>query len=66
MSSLFMDDDVDDRAVSRMPFPTLDQVAGSVAIQRLFWMRQLPYPRTNGERRVLAAIRARGWRAEAV
>ncbi len=66
MSSLFMEDDIDDRAVSRMAYPTLDQVEASVAIQRLFWLRQLPYPRTNGERRVLAVIRARGCRAAAV
>ena len=49
--------------VSRVPYPTLDQVAQSVAIQRLQWLRHLPAPRTTAENRVFQRIRALGWSA---
>ena len=52
----------EDRA-SRVPYPTLDQVAQSVAIQRLQWLRHLPAPRTMAEKRVFQRIRALGWSA---
>ena len=52
----------EDRA-SRVPYPTLDQVAQSVAIQRLQWLRHLPAPRTTAENRVFQRIRAVGWSA---
>lgn len=49
--------------VSRIPYPTLDQVARSVAIQRLQWLRHLPAPRTAAEYRVFQRIRTLGWSA---
>jgi hypothetical protein len=52
-----------DGVVSRVPYPTLDQVAGSVAIQRLQWLRHLPAPRTTAEHAVFQRIRALGWSA---
>jgi hypothetical protein len=52
-----------DGAVSRIPYPTLDQVARSVAIQRLQWLRHLPTPRTAAEHCVFQRIRTLGWSA---
>jgi hypothetical protein len=52
-----------DAVVSRVPYPTLDQVAESVAIQRLQWLRHLPAPRTTAENRVFQRIRTLGWSA---
>ena len=45
---------------SGVPYPTAEQVDGSVAFQRLFWLRSLPAPRTRSERAIIAAIRIRG------
>jgi hypothetical protein len=52
-----------DGAVSRIPYPTLDQVARSVAIQRLLWLRHLPAPQTATEHCVFQRIRSLGWSA---
>lgn len=46
--------------MSRLPYPTLDQVSCSVAIQRLQWLRHLPAPRTAAEHQVFQRIRSLG------
>jgi hypothetical protein len=48
---------------SRIPYPAMDQVEHSVAIQRLLWVRHLPPPRTAAERRIFERIRDLGWNA---
>jgi hypothetical protein len=48
-----------------IPYPTLDQVEQSLAIQRLQWLRHLPAPRTAAEHGVYQRIRAAGWSAPA-
>lgn len=52
-----------DSVLSRLPYPTLDQVSRSVAIQRLQWLRHLPAPRTAAEQQVFQRIRTLGWSA---
>ena len=51
--------------ISGMPYPTLDQVEQSFAIQRLQWLRHLPAPRTAAEHGIYQRIRAAGWSAPA-
>ena len=51
--------------VCGIPFPTLDQVEQSFAIQRLQWLRHLPAPRTAAEHGIYQRIRAAGWSAPA-
>ena len=52
-----------DGGASGIPYPTLDQVEQSFAIQRLQWLRHLPAPRTTAENRVFQRIRTLGWSA---
>ncbi len=52
-----------DGVASRIPYPAMDQVEHSVAIQRLLWVRHLPPPRTATERRIFERIRDLGWNA---
>ena len=48
-----------------IPYPTLEQVEHSRAIQRLQWLRHLPAPRTAAEHCIYRRIRAAGWSAPA-
>jgi hypothetical protein len=50
-----------DGGASGIPYPTLDQVEQSFAIQRLQWLRHLPAPRTAAEHCIYQRIRAAGW-----
>lgn len=53
----------EDTVISRIPYPTMDQVSCSVAIQRMQWLRHLPAPRTAAEQQIYRQIRALGWSA---
>jgi hypothetical protein len=55
----------DSRRDGGVPYSFLDQVAWSLAIHRLHWLRHLPAPRTAAEHRVDQRIRAAGWSAPA-